>query len=203
MSKVWGGIYAAALVLLTIGMVLQQRQIASLEAEVRGAPAEAVASQAQRLSRSSAEQQELRAAVAAAVAASAPEGMAEGDVEALVGSTVEELLETREAVKKQEATDKWVEQASEGTLVELERVVERHGLSDAALKEAHDMLVESLYYTVELKQSLDEGEISVREAKLDGEAYVVNLGRQLDDVLGETASAELGQAIRPGKGWNP
>lgn len=202
MNRLAFGIHAAVTGLLVVGLVVQQTQIASLRAALSpDASPVATATRGASAPLSIAERKAIHDAAVDAVTAAAPEGMAEEDVADLVASTVQDMLEAREAEQRDEAVDSWIEQASESTLVELEKVADKHGISDEAVREAHDLLVESLYYTVELRQRINEGETSVRDGKLEGDEYLVAFGAQMDRILGEDASTELGEAIRPGRGW--
>lgn len=147
------------------------------------------------------ERKAMRAAVAEAASAARAEGMDEEQVAELVETRMEEMLDAREARQRDEQTQQWLSQASEGTLIQIEKLAEEHQLSEQAVAQAHEIVVDSLYFTVDLKQSLSDGDISVRQAQEDGNEYLADMRSELVKVMGEEATEELGWAIRPGMGW--
>jgi len=161
-------------------------------------------SEANRRLASAATQRTRRSTSGTATAASGTQSqVVEEEVAEVVEATMEEMLEQREEERKAEATEKWIDQASESSLIEIERAAETYDISEEKVEAAHAVLVDSLYATIELKEALDAEELTVREAKAEGNVLLKEIHDELVGLLGDEATEELGAAIRPGRGWKP
>lgn len=148
-------------------------------------------------------------AVQAAQTEAAGKGLTEEQTQALVEEalaatledTLEDTLDAREARQKDERTEQWLAMATESMQLELEDLAQDHGIDEETQDTVLTLLVDATREGVEIRRALGDGDISVREAKAEGEALENDLAVELDELLGRDVNDELAEKIRPGNPW--
>lgn len=121
-------------------------------------------------------------------------------VDEVVDDRVDEAVERRLEEKKQEGRTKWVSQASEMLRYEVQKRV-GSDVPPEKVDEAMAYLDDILYETLDLQQGLESGTMTVPEVMERSDTALRELRQNLNGVLGEDATTDLGPVIRPGQGW--
>jgi len=129
------------------------------------------------------------------------DAMDEEEAAALVDAAIEKLED--KAKEKQDAeVQRYIEMAEEGIRVEVEDLQREYSLSDDQVAKTIDLSVQGMIEGWELQEDLKAGDLTVREAKEEGEVIKSEYMETLLEILGEAAFEALGQKFYPGKGWD-
>ncbi len=129
-------------------------------------------------------------------------GMDEDEAAALVEAALDEALDRKTQEATEAAVDRYMEMAEESIQVEVEDLQEDFNLSDDQVARTIDLTVQGMIEGYELQEDLKKGDISVRQAKEEGEIIKQDYYAALIEILGEAAFEGLGERFYPGKGWD-
>ncbi len=128
--------------------------------------------------------------------------MDEEEAAALVEVALEEALERKTQEAEDAEIDRYLEMATESIEVEVEDLQDEFPLSDEQITRAINISVEGLHEGFELRQAIERRDISMRQAKAEGEALKQDYQDALLEVLGDAAFFALGEKFYPGRGWD-
>ena len=95
--------------------------------------------------------------------------MTEEEAAALVEATVEDAIERKADERKSAEVEQYMKMAEEGMRVEVEDLADEFELPEATVNQVVDLLVQGLYEGHALREDLKAGNITMREAKEEGE----------------------------------
>ncbi len=129
-------------------------------------------------------------------------GMTEDEAAALIEQTLEETLERKAEERETEKIDQYMKMAEESMRVEVEDLAKEYGLTDEQVGRTVDLLVQGMYEGQDLREDLKAGEITMREAKEEGEIIKREYEETLTEILGVEAYEALGRAFYGDGGWS-
>lgn len=128
--------------------------------------------------------------------------LGEEEAAELVEVAVEEAIERRRSEEETEQRELKRDIATQSIVMVVEDVGDEYGFSPKAEDAIIDMLVGGLADGERLKQQLEDGEISLRDAKEEGESIRAQYVEEITKLVGEEATDALGERLRPGRGWD-
>ena len=129
------------------------------------------------------------------------QGLSKAETAEMMEAALERAFERKTAENKAEATEKWIAMATENIELELEELVADYDIPEASQVAVVDLLVGGMHDGIQLKRDVRDGDISLREAKAEGQALQDDFLVSLTELIGEEAADELGERLKPGEGW--
>lgn len=110
--------------------------------------------------------------------------------EALV-DIIEQTLEERETERKEAEVAQWLSMAQEGLELKVEAVAESYPIPSSTQEDIVDLMVDGMAAGIDLKQRVQEGSLSVRDAKAEGQALREETAAAITELIGEEAAEAL------------
>ena len=203
-----------AILLATTGLALIVLGVQHWQLTKRVANLEAVAAQ-QLVTRATPETSTVEALQTAAAAWREAQTGAEGAVtpneaaelvqaalDKALMTTLDDALERRATAKEQARTEQFLSVAQQGIQGEVEAIADEFGLTEAQVAQASDVMVQGMHEGMELRSAVFRGEVSVLDARSEGQAIRQDVTGTLQDVLGGDAYDALGQRLHGEGGWD-
>ena len=144
----------------------------------------------------------IESAVAALRVARSGEGsMSEEEAVALIEATLDDTLDRKADERKTAEVDQYMKMAEESIRVDVEDLIREFDLPDDKVQRVVDLLVQGMYEGHELREDLKAGNITMREAKEEGEVIKKEYADALIELLGQEAYEELGRKFYGEQGW--
>ncbi len=134
-------------------------------------------------------------------ASDTPNPMTEERAAELIEAALDDAVERKAAETKEAEVARYMEVAEESIRMEVEDLQKAFSLTDAQRDGAIELTVQGMVDGHHLRKDLENGDITVRQAKEEGEVIKQDYYDELEALLGTDAFEALGEQFYPGKGW--
>ena len=116
-------------------------------------------------------------------------------------TTLDDALDRRAEARQLERKERFLTVAEQGIRGEVEELAADYGLTEAQVSSASEVMVQGLQDGMELRGSVLRGDVTLFEARSEGQAIRESVQDTLTDVLGVDAFEELGRRLHGEDGW--
>lgn len=116
-------------------------------------------------------------------------------------ATLDDALDRRAEAREEERVQRFVEVAQESLRGELDGLAQDYGLNDDQVAVASDVMVQGLNEGLELRSAVMRGDVSVLDARSEGQLLRTEVADSLTEALGADAYDELGRRLHGEGGW--
>tara|TARA_B110000444_G_C18612388_1_gene488265 strand:- start:86 stop:727 length:642 start_codon:yes stop_codon:yes gene_type:complete len=111
--------------------------------------------------------------------------------EDVIRDVVSQQIEQRDAEKRQERIEKWTNRATERFQDQVSTIAEEYNVNAATQEQVVDALVDSMQQGFAIRKDVSSGELSYKDAKLEGAALKEDTAATVADMIGEDAAEAL------------
>ena len=108
-----------------------------------------------------------------------------------IRDVVSQQIEQRDAQKRQERIEKWTNRATERFQDQVSTIAEEYNVDAATQEQVVDALVDSMQQGFAIRKDVSSGELSYKDAKLEGAALKEDTAAAVADMIGEDAAEAL------------
>ena len=204
----WLAAYAVGMTLLVGGLGLAHWRLSSRVAALEVVAAQQVldratpeASTVQALQTAAAAWRDAQAGEAGSLPQEEAAELVQVALDRALETTLDDALEQRAAAREQERRQRFLSVAEQGIEVQLEELALDYDLTEAQTAQAGEVLLSTLQDGMELRRAVGNGEVSLLEARAEGQLLREGLADSLQDTLGADAYEDLGRRFHGEGGW--